>query len=455
MSQETANLLTAAGKGHWLKQREGPVFAKGKGTMTTFWVKPSSPKPKGSERNMEHSSYFCYSNTDDSEEHEYDSRHEDGDHNNQSEAHHLVHWNTENAFQLLADVDLWRNANPVSCRTIEESMLGNPASLGLSENMDSVKAEVEVFISNIASFYHDHPFHNFLHASNVAMSVVKMLSGIESYTNTWLFDAIDQSRGGAAQALCVSPISRLACLLAAIVHGVEHTGVPNAVAVGENEASSYRFNGRSLSQQLSFERCWNLLQEARFKILRAAIFRTPEEESRFREELLFCVIATDLVDEESNETRRQRWEKAFIGVPTTEEAIEDLNDRKALLLMEYIVQASSVVHAMQHWEVYSKWSSRHFVELYNAYADGRTSENPQNWWYETELHFFEEHVIPLTNRLSESGAFTKVFLEPYQSYAKENCREWECNGENLVVKMTDQVIAETWRGRETGSRAEL
>jgi hypothetical protein len=39
LSAETANLLVAAGKGHWLEKRMERVVAKGKGEMETFWLK--------------------------------------------------------------------------------------------------------------------------------------------------------------------------------------------------------------------------------------------------------------------------------------------------------------------------------------------------------------------------------------------------------------------------------
>jgi class 3 adenylate cyclase len=41
ISQSTADLLMKAGKGHWLKEREDIVEAKGKGRMTTFWLNPT------------------------------------------------------------------------------------------------------------------------------------------------------------------------------------------------------------------------------------------------------------------------------------------------------------------------------------------------------------------------------------------------------------------------------
>jgi hypothetical protein len=43
LSAETASLLVAAGKGHWLEKREKTVVAKGKGELDTFWLKPRIP----------------------------------------------------------------------------------------------------------------------------------------------------------------------------------------------------------------------------------------------------------------------------------------------------------------------------------------------------------------------------------------------------------------------------
>ena len=45
VSQSTADLLVAAGKGHWLKPRPGGVTAKGKGKLNSFWLNPNA-KPR-------------------------------------------------------------------------------------------------------------------------------------------------------------------------------------------------------------------------------------------------------------------------------------------------------------------------------------------------------------------------------------------------------------------------
>jgi hypothetical protein len=44
ISQSTADILNASGKGHWVKPREDKVEAKGKGMLTTFWLNPGSKR---------------------------------------------------------------------------------------------------------------------------------------------------------------------------------------------------------------------------------------------------------------------------------------------------------------------------------------------------------------------------------------------------------------------------
>jgi hypothetical protein len=42
ISQSTADLISAAGKAHWIKPRKDLVEAKGKGAMQTYWLNPGA-----------------------------------------------------------------------------------------------------------------------------------------------------------------------------------------------------------------------------------------------------------------------------------------------------------------------------------------------------------------------------------------------------------------------------
>ena len=68
VSKATAEILEAAGKQHWLKARKDVVSAKGKGSMQTYWVYPSSHRGSSVSSGASRDSDAKGSNTDVSEE---------------------------------------------------------------------------------------------------------------------------------------------------------------------------------------------------------------------------------------------------------------------------------------------------------------------------------------------------------------------------------------------------
>ena len=48
---------------------------------------------------------------------------------------------------------------------------------------------------------------------------------------------------------------------------------------------------------------------------------------------------------------------------------------------------------MQHWHVYRKWNERLFMEMYQAYMDGRAEKDPAEYWYEGEIGFFDFYIL--------------------------------------------------------------
>jgi len=54
-SQETADLLIAAGKCHWITPREEKIVAKGKGELQTFWVESKADRSLATMSSASHS----------------------------------------------------------------------------------------------------------------------------------------------------------------------------------------------------------------------------------------------------------------------------------------------------------------------------------------------------------------------------------------------------------------
>lgn len=224
----------------------------------------------------------------------------------------------------------------------------------------------------------------------------------------------------------------------------------NVQLVKENKRLAKIFQGRCIAEQNSFQCAWDLLMDPSFDCLRQAIYTTKEEFHHFRELAINAVLATDLFDKKLNDDRQRRWQLAF---PEDEYAKEEaapracekeLSDRRATVVLEYVVQASDIAHTMQHWHVYRKWNERLFCEHMKSHEDGRLEEDPSKIWYERELDFFDNTIIPMAKRLKDCGAFG-VYFDEYLSYAKQNRQEWERKGREIVAEMHGKFMGTSSR----------
>jgi hypothetical protein len=114
-------------------------------------------------------------------------------------------------------------------------------------------------------------------------------------------------------------------------------------------------------------------------------------------------------------------------------------DLRATIVLEHIIQASDVSHTMQHWHVYLKWNRRLFKEMSLAFRAGRMGGvDPADFWYEGELKFFDNYVIPLAKKLKDCQVFG-VSSDEYLNYALSNRLEWEEKGKSVVAKVVDEL----------------
>lgn len=289
------------------------------------------------------------------------------------------------------------------------------------------------------------PFQLFQHASHVAMSVTKLLSRIIAPN---LKEAEKQSTNMAATlhdhtyGITSDPLTQFATVFSALIHDVDHTGVPNTQLIQENPALAAIYKNRSVAEQNSVDMAWNLLMEDRYQNLRQAIYQNAQEQQHFRQLVVNSVMATDIMDKESKQLRNARWEKAFSETAAAlKESSKDATDRKATIVIEHLLQASDVSHTMQHWHVYRKWNERFFAECYKAYQEGRAEKNPADNWYEGEKGFFDFYIIPLAKKLRECGVFG-VSSDEYLNYAIQNRKEWEVRGPEVVSEMVEQLERE-------------
>jgi 3'5'-cyclic nucleotide phosphodiesterase/Adenylate and Guanylate cyclase catalytic domain len=427
VSQKTADLLEQAGKGHWLTARSDKIQAKGKGELQTYWCCPKSSGDASSSAMS-----LCDSNSPDQE----DSP--DG-----TEQQHLsVEWIVKVFQGLLQDVKRVQDESTVVA-DLESPIYGRPRdeltdALSLSSDrvaqskasppLDAaVSQELRAYIEEIANRYRSNPFHNMEHCSHVVMSTLKLLHQFSG------------SRGKKSKrALQIDPLTRLAIVFAALIHDVDHAGVSNAQLVLEGTAEAKAYAGQSVAEQNSITTAWTLLMEdSRFVHLRACIYSNEDELKQFREIVVNMVLATDLFDKDLQTMRNAQWEDVF-GEYATCATTDQADNKRATIILQLIIQASDVSHTMQHFTVYKKWNMRLLEEMYQAYTSGRAEKDPTIGWYDGELWFFDNYVIPLALKLQRCGDFG-VSADEFLDYAKDNRFEWERNGRAIVAEAQDRL----------------
>eukprot|EP00977_Amphora_coffeiformis_P006244 scaffold1341_cov178-Amphora_coffeaeformis.AAC.21 len=305
-----------------------------------------------------------------------------------------------------------------------------------------VMEELEEYVTTISLMYRENPFHSFQHASHVSMSLDKLLASVVSPKELDHVDAArrDHTLHEYTYGISSDPLAHFAFMFSALIHDVDHPGVPNAVLVKEKNRLSSLYKEKSVAEQNSISLAWQLLMQPEFGTLRSVIAPAEVEMARFRQLVINVVLATDIVDRELKDLRNKRWEDAFSETARLDDSPEEHVNRKATIVMEHLIQASDVAHTMQHWHLYRKWNERFFEECYEAYVRGRVDNDPSLGWYKGELGFFDFYIIPLTLKLKDCGVFGASSSE-YYNCALRNRAEWEVRGQEVVAEVKEKVQA--------------
>jgi len=484
VSQTTADMIITTGKQHWLTPRVEQVMAKGKGKMQTYWLKSrrresiiSSIRQIASLRDVTSSggkiSTTDTVSVDSVTEHNLDNGNKRG---GRARSHKTNQWGLENGFggstaiedqkedRLIdwnADV-MFGYLKKVTAQRQRKlgSTVAQDIKIPLSKNYPlsevtevialpgfdkryvnadpsladihlSVKNQLRDYVGQIAFMYSDHPFHNFEHASHVAMSANKLIKRMIDINADE--DRETELLHKATFGISSDPLTQFAIIFAAVIHDVDHSGVPNTQLIKEGVDIAKKYSNKSVAEQNSVEIAWELLMESRYDLLRPYIYRTEGEGKRFRQLVVNAVMATDIMDKEQQTVRKKRWEKAFIFEDSNKPTDDDMN-RRATAVIEHIIQASDVAHTMQHWKVYCKWNAKLYMEMADAFVNGRATKDPSEGWYNGELWFFDNYIIPLAKKLQECGVFG-VAGDEYLQYALENRKEWEEKGHDVCKQM--------------------
>jgi class 3 adenylate cyclase len=415
ISNKTAQLIIAAGKSHWVTPRDETVTVKGKGQMATFWLTVKSDGTSSVSSGSTDSSDYSSDNEDEDVSEEFGASDVDAilqAGNLTSKDRRLIDWNVAVLMHPLNALVKQRNS-------VESA----------KSSSDSIEPEVvsqlKSYVTGIATMYQVNPFHNFEHASHVTMSVTKLLSRVVKT------DDAAVGGNGFTDAIASDALTQFAVVFSALIHDVDHTGLPNARLVADEAPVAIMYDNKSVAEMNSIAIAWEFLMRPEFSELCACI----GELERFRHLVIDAVMATDIADKDLKEERNSRWETVF--AESAHPPVGNANQLKASIVLDHMMQAADVSHTMQHWHIYRKWNERLFQETWKAYKAGHAETNPVDTWYKGELGFFDFYVIPLARKLSECGVFG-LSSDEHLEYALENRLEWEREGQGVVDMMVDK-----------------
>ena len=471
ISQETADLLVGAGKQHWIQPRKEKIHAKGKGELQTYWLNIDGGENKTSSVTTSETSADSGDVASTGGKNGAKASFADQMDIKTIEAkqQRLIDWNTALLIKQLRLIVAQRQAmgtKPDSLDSIHALERGQTQGEGTvldevvevvnlpkfdarcasaeteADNIqlgENVEMQLRDYVQTIAAMYRNNPFHNFEHASHVTMSTVKLLSRIVAPDLDKLSSA-DGLKGlhDHTYGITSDPITQFSVILSALIHDVDHKGVPNTTLIKEEASIATVYKGKSVAEQNSVDISWDLLMDEGYQELRLAIYQTRAEYKRFRQLVVNSVMATDIMDKDLGAARKARWNKAFAeGAASMNEDSQTTTNRKATIVIEHLIQASDVAHTMQHWHIYTKWNERLFEEMYIAYREGRAEKNPADNWYQGEIGFYDFYIIPLAMKLKSCGVFG-VSSDEYLSYAQQNRHEWELKGKEFLAAMVDK-----------------
>lgn len=215
---------------------------------------------------------------------------------------------------------------------------------------------------------------------------------------------------GKSRGFADDPSIQFALVFSALIHDADHQGVPNTQLLEEATAEAKMYQ-KSVAEQNAVHKAWGLLMEDAYVDLRGCIYSTEKELRQFRQVseasmiqifhslplivsvslsivstldkmklVVNVVLATDICDKELSAQRKSRWASAFSEDGMIHNHDDSVENRKATLVIEHLIQASDVIHTMQHWQIYLHWNEKFFFELFHAFKIGRSATDPSLGW---------------------------------------------------------------------------
>jgi len=246
----------------------------------------------------------------------------------------------------------------------------------LFNQLNIPEKEFNRFIGLIEKGYHDLPFHNKIHATDVlhAMNYLVKNPKIKSICST---------------------VDIMCCYIAAIIHDYDHPGYSNVYLINIQDEMAILYNDYRVLENHHLAKAWELLLKPENNFLKNF---DKKEFSKIRKLIIELVLATDL--SQHNQLLSSFKEKILNNQNLT------IDDEAKELILKIIIKFADVSNTSKTWSIYTYWIERVMTEFYRQGDHER------------------EHGLPVTNNYDRNAEnaplcqinFIKFICEPINKY---------------------------------------
>jgi 3',5'-cyclic-nucleotide phosphodiesterase len=230
------------------------------------------------------------------------------------------------------DLFTWKfNVLDIDGKFVLKSIIGKIFQTFIEENNYKKINEIglKVFIKTVSDLYHDRPYHNFHHATNVLHITYMILRDCK------LLAVLDSD-------------IVFSILLAALTHDIDHPGNNNIYEIMTGSPLALKYNDLSVLEQHHCHLTFELIEKHR-------LFENynRQEFMKCRKTIISCILATDM----SNH-------KSILDILTNKKHnLDNLDDQ--ILIGKIIVHAADIGNPIQEPLLCEKWARMVSQEFHN------------------------------------------------------------------------------------------
>ncbi|TMW67108.1 hypothetical protein Poli38472_012224 [Pythium oligandrum] len=255
------------------------------------------------------------------------------------------------------DFDLFALADAVPGETL--MLVGNALleTYNLVANFNTTKSRQLEFLRQIQLKYHPHAYHNAEHAADVAQSLHHILSV-----------------GGLGET--VSPRSKCAAIIAAIIHDVGHTSYSNNFHIARNDDLAVKYVYRSPLEHMHCALSFQIMKNAKCNLLQGL---TTIEQLEIRNLITDMVLATD------NSVHAAYLAKLEgLVCRASDENWKQTDPDDERLVLQMALHTADVSNPAKPMRFYSVWAERILHEFYEQGDKERELQLPVSIGYDRE-----------------------------------------------------------------------